>query len=266
MENKESRPGTLTVAVLLFIGVLLPLLAAAFLVFNLQGPPPATGGTTGTTTTAQGVATVVMPKGSGSNQSISFEPSRLTVVIGVNNTIEWVVEDPIPHTATSLSVPAGSDSFDSKTLSEGQTFSVTLSVPGTYEYDCTFHPWMKGTITALAAGPSTQESGASQSGSRTEVILPDGVGANPNINFDPVDITVVVGINNTIQWTDLDPVPHTVTSISVPAGAKPFDSGNMVKGDVFTVTLTVPGKYEYVCNYHIGWMIGTITVKPAPTG
>lgn len=267
MENKESRPGTLTVAFLLFIAVLLPLLVAAFLVFNLQGPPPPAVGTTGTATTTRGAVTITIPKGVGSNLSLNFEPAKLTVVIGVNNTLQWVEDDPIPHTATSLSVPAGSDTFDSKTLSEGQTFSVTLTVPGTYEYDCTFHPaWMKGTITVLAPGPSTQASGVSQSGSRTEVILPDGVGANPNLNFRPVDITVVVGINNTIQWTDLDPVPHTVTSTSVPSGAKPFDSGNMVKGDVFTVTLTVPGKYEYVCNYHIGWMIGTITVKPAPTG
>lgn len=267
MENRESRPGTLTVAFLLFIAVLLPLLVAAFLVFNLQGPPPASGGSTGTASATQSAVTITIPKGVGSNLSVNFEPAKIKVVVGVNNTIEWVENDPIPHTVTSLSVPPGSEAFDSKTLNEGQAFSVTLTVPGTYEYDCTFHPgWMKGTITVLAQGSTTQASGVSESGNKTNVILPNGVGSNSNLNFHPADITVIVGVNNTIQWTDQDSVPHTVTSTSVPSGAKSFNSGNMKEGDVFSVTLTVPGNYEYVCNYHLGWMKGTIIVKPAPTG
>jgi plastocyanin len=93
------------------------------------------------------------------------------------------------------------------------------------------------------------------------VIIPDGVGANTNLNFEPVDITVVVGVNNTIKWVQEDPIPHTVTSTSVPSGAESFDSKNMNKGDVFTVKLTVPGKYNYFCFYHPGWMKATITVK-----
>jgi plastocyanin len=267
LENKESRPATLTVAFLLFLGILLPLLVAVFLVYNLQGPPPATAGNTGTANTTQGAVTITIPNGVGANQSLNFEPAIITVEVGVNNTINWVQEDPIPHTVTSTSVPNGASNFDSKTLNKGQSFSVTLAAPGTYQYDCTFHPgWMKGTIVVVGPGPalSSTASTGSQSGKTVSVTLPKGVGSNPNLNFDPAVITVVVGSNNTITWADKDPVPHTVTSTSVPTGAKAFDSGNMKEGDVFSVTLTVPGTYQYWCLYHSGWMKGTIVVKPAP--
>jgi len=85
--------------------------------------------------------------------------------------------------------------------------------------------------------------------------------------FQPDAITVVVGINNTISWTNDDVGHnHTVTSVVVPTGATPFDSGNMVKNAVYTVTLTVPGLYRYGCSYH-PWMTGIIDVVASkPTG
>jgi len=37
--------------------------------------------------------------------------------------------------------------FDSGILNQGQTFTLTLTVPGTYRFYCTIHPtWMRGTI------------------------------------------------------------------------------------------------------------------------
>ena len=78
--------------------------------------------------------------------------------------------------------------------------------------------------------------------------------------YSPDRITVVVGVNNTISWTNNDVGHnHTVTSMIIPTGATPFDSGNMVKNAVYTVTLTVPGLYRYGCSYH-PWMGGIIDV------
>jgi plastocyanin len=51
-----------------------------------------------------------------------------------------------------------------------------------------------------------------------------------------------------------------VTSVQVPGGVQSFDSTNMNKGDIFKVTLTIPGTYLYHCTYH-SWMKGTIIVK-----
>ncbi len=70
-------------------------------------------------------------------------------------------------------------------------------------------------------------------------------------------------MNNTVTWTNDDTtgpgVPHTVTALNTTAGAPAFDSGNLVAGASFTYTFTVPGTYQYHCDYH-SWMTGTVTV------
>lgn len=93
------------------------------------------------------------------------------------------------------------------------------------------------------------------------VIIPFGVGDNESLNFQPSTMTVVIGVNNTIVWNDLDAAQHTVTSTTVPMGAARFSSGVMNQGQVFTVTLTVPGTYRYYCTIHPTWMRGTIMVE-----
>lgn len=113
------------------------------------------------------------------------------------------------------------------------------------------------TETSTVSSTVTTTSGSAASGTIT---LPDGVGRNTNLSFLPATITVVRGVNNTITWIDQDSTPHTVTSTLIPSGANPFDSGTLNKGDKFTVTLTVPGTYEYHCSFHPGWMKGMITV------
>jgi len=93
---------------------------------------------------------VSIPNGAGSITTINFSPAKIRVVVGVNNTIVWVNNDPIQHTVTSTSVPSGASSFDSNTFNEGQTYELTLTVPGTYKYDCTLHPsWMTGEIVVV---------------------------------------------------------------------------------------------------------------------
>jgi plastocyanin len=75
---------------------------------------------------------------------------------------------------------------------------------------------------------------------------------------------VVVGVTNTVLWTNNDNIQHTVTSTSVPNGAKSFDSGLMSPGKTFQITLTVPGTYGYYCKLHPTWMKGTIDVIAKP--
>ena len=72
--------------------------------------------------------------------------------------------------------------------------------------------------------------------------------------YDPDNITVVIGVNNTVIWTNNDNEPHTVTATD---GS--FDSGNMNPGATFTHTFTTPGTYAYICTYH-PWMRGYVTV------
>jgi len=60
--------------------------------------------------------------------------------------VTWTNDDLSAHTVTSTSVPSGAATFNSGIISAGQTYTMTFTVPGTYEYDCSLHLWMKGTI------------------------------------------------------------------------------------------------------------------------
>ena len=58
--------------------------------------------------------------------------------------------------------------------------------------------------------------------------------------YSPDSITLVVGKNNAVTWTNDDSAHHTVTTISAPPGAS-FNSGDMGSGVVYTCTFTTPG-------------------------
>lgn len=77
-------------------------------------------------------------------QNFSFVPASVTVPAGA--TITWTNQDAAPHTATSVD-----NSFDTGTLKQGQSATLTFSKPGTFNYICSIHPFMKGTITVTAA-------------------------------------------------------------------------------------------------------------------
>jgi len=79
----------------------------------------------------------------------SFSPSSLTVPAGA--TVTWKNDDPYAHTVTMQ----GKNGFDSGNLDSGKTFSQTFTKPGTYQYICSIHPSMAGTITVTAASSSS---------------------------------------------------------------------------------------------------------------
>jgi plastocyanin len=113
-------------------------------------------------------------------------------------------------------------------------------------------------IYQLATGvPIFSISNSATGGSTVNVSLPNGVGNSQGLNYAPASVNVAKG--GKITWTNNDPVPHTVTSTSVPSGASSFDSGNMNANATYTVTFTVDGTYQYKCSYH-PWMHGTVIV------
>ena len=70
-----------------------------------------------------------------------FKYDPPTVTIDAGRSITWTNKDGVAHTAT-----ADDKSFDSGNLNEGQRFSFTFDKPGTYDYICIYHPYMKGTV------------------------------------------------------------------------------------------------------------------------
>jgi plastocyanin len=84
-----------------------------------------------------------------------YKPNRVTVT--VNDTVRWINNDTEPHTVTS-GIGGGLNSlltnsqgkpnglFDSGLFSFGSSVSLKFNKSGTYNYFCTVHPWMEGTV------------------------------------------------------------------------------------------------------------------------
>ena len=55
-----------------------------------------------------------------------------------------------------------------------------------------------------------------------------------------------------------------LADVQLPAGVKPFASGYLQPGQVFSHTFTVPGVYRYVCTLHeTAGMKGVVIVTPS---
>jgi len=75
-------------------------------------------------------------------------------------------------------------------------------------------------------------------------------------DFVPSAVAVIIGVNNTVTWTNQGGEVHTVT-----AADGGFDSGGLNTGQSFTCIFTQAGTYSYYCSIH-PQMTGIVTVKP----
>ena len=115
-----------------------------------------------------------------------------------------------------------------------------------------------GVFKVANSSSSTTITGSTTSSTQTgpQVSILAGSAANTTKTYySPPSITVVMGVNNTVTWTNNDNAPHTVTATD---GS--FDSGNLNAGQSWTHTFTKPGTYTYRCTYH-PWMTGTVIVE-----
>ncbi len=210
-----------------------------------------------------------------------FIPKPITINVG--DTVTWRVDSTEFHTVTFLSgapqpefvepteaglaitplaaAPTGGREYDgtgihsSGLLNKGDTYSLTFTRPGTFDYVCLVHPNMKAQVVVREAGapadtPAETDAKvaphvasdlaaralplALQYGSAPATTLPgDGTavsvaaGAGDGhvalMRFLPGNLTVHVG--DTVVWTNQDPdTPHTVT----------FFAGSMEAHEVVT--------------------------------
>jgi plastocyanin len=101
-------------------------------------------------------------------------------------------------------------------------------------------PGMSGMPTAPPTGPTTPV--------RTNHVT------IKNFAFAPATVTVPVG--TTVNWTNTDQDPHTVTSTT---GV--FRSPALSTTNTFHYAFSKPGTYHYLCTIH-PFMRGTVVVTP----
>ena len=66
-------------------------------------------------------------------------PNPITVPVG--GTVTWTNNDTVAHTST-----ADAGAWNSSSIAPGATFSRTFSSGDTFQYHCTIHPGMVGTV------------------------------------------------------------------------------------------------------------------------
>ena len=99
---------------------------------GMQSPPASASATTADSPAPQGGTAV-------SISNFKFNPATLTVPVGT--TVTWTNQDEEPHT-----VAAKDGSFHSPGMDTHGTYSFTFTTPGSYDYICSIHPFMTGTV------------------------------------------------------------------------------------------------------------------------
>ena len=101
---------------------------------GMPAMPSAPGGTaqaTGSPAAVAGDAVTI--------DNFAFAPATLTIKAG--STVTWTNRDEEPHTVAS-----SDGSFHSPGMGTGATYSHTFTTPGKFDYVCSIHPMMHGTV------------------------------------------------------------------------------------------------------------------------
>ncbi len=130
-----------------------------------------------------------------------YSPKSITVNPG--DTIKWVNQGSVAHTVTE-----NDGAFDSGAIAPGQSYSITVSIPATRGYHCSFHAGMTGSLIVT--------SGSTVSATTN---------ANTNTNANAADLTAQVQAllqQVTTLQSQLGAGSGTTNSVSVSTGACPL--------------------------------------------
>lgn len=75
---------------------------------------------------------------------LKYQTPELTVKVG--DTVTWVNKEVMPHDVAFNPGPVGPAILVGGMMMKDQAFSVTFNEPGTYDYHCSPHPFMRGKV------------------------------------------------------------------------------------------------------------------------
>jgi plastocyanin len=221
-----------------------------------------------------GAMIITILEGSAVQGNPDYEPDAAQVPL--NTEVVWENADSVPHTATSGTGPEDANSgqiFDTGIINNGES-SAPLELAGAAEgdeiaYYCQVHPFMTSALTVTAANAEGSASapatggggGAEAAGASLAILEASSVQGNPAYEPDPLTVTA----GDTVEVSNQDTVPHTVTSGTGPEDAESgsqFDTSIIDAGataQIDTASLTA-GDYPYYCAVH-PYMLGTLKVS-----
>jgi plastocyanin len=222
-----------------------------------------------------GAMTITIPDGAAVQGNPDYDPDDAQVPL--DSKVVWENADSVPHTATSGSGPEDANSgqiFDTSIINNGES-SAPIELAGAAEgdeiaYYCQVHPYMTSSLTVTAAGaggstsaPATEGGGGGAEAAGASLTIPEGASVQGNPSYEPDPLTITAG--DTVEVSNQDTVPHTVTSGTGPEDAESgsqFDTSIIDAGataQVDTASLAA-GDYPYYCSVH-PYMLGTMTVQ-----
>ncbi len=116
---------------------------------STNAPSTVGDGAIGVSWDQTGVATDTLSV-SIAGQAGGYAPEAPSVQIGT--TVTWTNDDTITHTVTDKE--AQFDSFD---IGAGESWSLTFTEVGVYNYYCKFHPLMEGSVTVLSSQSADEQ-------------------------------------------------------------------------------------------------------------
>lgn len=130
-----------TTIIILIVAILAVAAIGYFLFKKNYQSPSSTGPSPSQPETVTPIPSIT-PTGNGQNgvitiSNFAFNPQIDTITAGT--TVKWINEDNAPHKIKS-------DTFNSETLSKGDSYEFTFTTKGTYSYSCAIHPFMTGQI------------------------------------------------------------------------------------------------------------------------
>jgi len=199
---------------------------------------------------ARAAAVVRTPVVYVSIYSYSFSPATVYVTPGTR--VVWTNRARIGHTVTS-----DSGAFYSGYLRTGHYFYDTFYRPGTYDYHCSIHPFMRGAI-VVTAGARRAATTTTTNGSRRGSTLSPAMRYARTANVSIYDNYFSPAVSNvrartTVLWTNRSRSGHTVT----------IDSGPYYRG--FSVYLA-PRHYYYLIFSRAGAFYYRDSLHPATRG
>ena len=118
----------------------------------------------------------------------AFGPSELTIQAG--DSVTWTNKDAAIHDAAALD-----GSWTTPKLNINEEATLAFDTAGTFEYRCTIHPQMRGTLTVAAAA-----AGPTQPPTDTAPAAPAGNGAGRGSLAGPAGAAALVGL---LVWATL---------------------------------------------------------------
>lgn len=187
-----------------------------------------------------------------------FSATSLTFAAGAPITINLKNNGQAVHNFFILdSKDASGNDIKSKNLAPGDADALTFTInqPGTYHFQCQFHPTqMTGTITIVAAGGEAGAGGAP--GQLAETTTDD--------KFSATSFAVDRGTKVTLTLTNNGSNTHNwALQNATNADGSPIKTDIIEGGKTTTISFQIdqPGAYPFICQVHPTVMKGTLTVK-----